>query len=206
VTDTSTETTPSETTSSETGNLATFTTMQAGTKQDWDIIGGAMVNHAVGVVDRVVNHLELLRGDHGGFAIDRLEHSLQTATRAYRDNRDTEYVVCALIHDIGDTLGPYNHPDIAAAILKPFVSDENLWMVQHHGIFQGYYFFGYLGLDPDMREQYRGQPNFDRTEEFCAEYDQNSFDPTYRSMSLADFEPALHEVMSTVRHSIYKKS
>jgi predicted HD phosphohydrolase len=197
VTDTSTDTE---------APLATFTTMTAGTKEDWDIIGGAMISHAVGVVDRVVTHLELLRGDHGGFRIDRLEHSLQTATRAYRDDRDSEYVVCALIHDIGDTLGPFNHPDIAAAILKPFVSEENLWMVQHHGIFQGYYFFGHLGLDPDMREQFRGQPHFERTEEFCAEYDQNSFDPTYRSMTLEDFAPALHEVMGTVKHSIYKKA
>jgi predicted HD phosphohydrolase len=81
-------------------------------------------------------HLKLLEGDFGGFPVDRLTHSLQTATRAWRDGRDEEYVVCALLHDIGDTLGSYNHPDIAAAILKPFVSAENLWMVEKHGIFR----------------------------------------------------------------------
>ena len=103
------------------------------------------------------------RATPGGFAVDRLEHSLQTATRARRGGEDDEYVVCALLHDIGDTLGSYNHSDIAAAILKPFVSEENHWMVDKHGVFQGYYFFHYLGLDRDARDQYLGHPWYDRT-------------------------------------------
>ena len=106
--------------------------------------------------DRLIAHLRLLDGDYGGFPVDRCTHSLQTATRAQRDGRDEEYVVCALLHDIGDTLGTFNHPDIAAAILKPFVSEANHWMVQKHGIFQGYYFFHHLGLDRNLREQFRG--------------------------------------------------
>jgi predicted HD phosphohydrolase len=68
---------------------------------------------------------------------DRLTHSLQTATLAYRAGEDEEYVVCALLHDLGDTLGTYNHADIAAAILKPFVSEQNHWIIEKHGIFQG---------------------------------------------------------------------
>ena len=90
--------------------------------------------------------------DHGGFPVNRLEHSLQTATRAERDGRDDEYVLCALLHDIGDTLSPFNHPDIAACILKPFVSEANHFMVKHHGAFQGYYFWHYIGLDQNARE------------------------------------------------------
>ena len=142
--------------------------MEASTADDWKIISGQFVLVAQALPERVLAHLRLLEGDCGGFAVDRLTHSLQTATRACRDGRDEEYVVCALLHDIGDTLCPYNHPDIAAAILKPFVSEENHWMVQKHGIFQGYYFFHHIGMDRDMREQFRGHPWFERTEEFCA--------------------------------------
>lgn len=153
--------------------------------------------------DRVLSHLKLLEGDFGGYAVDRLEHSLQTATRAHRDGRDEEYVVCALLHDIGDTLGSMNHADIAAAILRPFVSDQNLFLLEKHGIFQGYYFFEYLGLDKTLREQFRDHPDFGYVEEFCAKYDQNSFDPAFESMPLEAFEPMVRNVMARPRRSIY---
>ena len=133
-----------------------------------------------------------------------MEHTLQTATRAYKDGRDEEYVVCALLHDIGDTLGCYNHADIAAAILQPFVSEENHWMVAHHGIFQGYYFFQYLGLDKNMRDRYRDNPHFRHCAEFCALYDQNSFDPDYENMPLDAFEPMVKRVMAEPKNSIYQ--
>ena len=158
---------------------ARFHSMCDGTKEDWDRISQAMKPFIIELPDRVLTHLKMLQGDCGGFAIDRLEHCLQTATRAHRDGRDEEYVVCALLHDMGDILGPRNHADVAAAILKPFVSEQNHWMVEKHAIFQGYYFFHHLGLDRDVREQYRDHPWFDHTAEFCAEYDQPSFDPAY---------------------------
>ena len=148
-------------------------------------------------------HLKLLEGDFGGFPVDRLTHSLQTATRAFRDGRDEEYVVCALLHDIGDTLGSYNHPDIAAAILKPFVSAENLWMVEKHGIFQGYYFFHHLGLDRNMRDEFRDHPFYGAAEEFCRLYDGPAFDPRFVSMPLEEFEPLVRRVFATVKNSIY---
>jgi predicted HD phosphohydrolase len=116
---------------------------------------------------------------------------------------DEEYVVCALLHDIGDTLGSYNHPDIAAAILKPFVSEQNLFMVEKHGIFQGYYFFHHLGLDRNMREQFRQHPNFERTALFCSRHDQNAFDPNYDTMPLEAFEPMVQRVMARPKRSIY---
>ena len=103
-------------------------------------------------------------------------------------------MVCALLHDIGDTLGPYNHADIAAAIVQPFVSEENHWIVEHHAIFQGYYYFHFLGLDRDMREKFRGHPHFEKTEEFCRLFDQVAFDPNFRSMPLAAFEPMLRKL------------
>ena len=153
---------------------------------------------------RILAHLQLLEGDFGGFPVDRLTHSLQTASRAWHDGRDEEYVVCALLHDIGDTLGSYNHPDIAAAILKPFVSPENLWMVEKHGIFQGYYFFHHLGMDRHLREQFSDHPLYQYTAEFCAKYDAAAFDPAYESLPLSFFEPMLQRLFAQPRQSLYK--
>jgi predicted HD phosphohydrolase len=183
---------------------ATFKTMAQGTQADWMAIAQAGMAHRGEHPDRLIAHLKMLGGDHGGFAVDRLEHSLQTATRAFKDGRDEEYVVCALMHDIGDILGPANHAEIGAIIMKPYVSDQNFWMMDKHGVFQGYYFFHYLGLDRDLREQYRGHEAFEYTAQFCHLYDQNSFDPDYESMPLEAFEPMLRRVMAAPKRSIYR--
>ena len=184
---------------------AAFHAMTEGTKEDWDKIAVGAIELAAGLPDRVLAHLRLLGGDYGGFAVDRLEHSLQTATRTHRADRDDEYVFCALIHDIGDLLGPLNHADVAAAVVKPFVSEQNHWMVEKHAIFQGYYFFHHLGLDPDMREQFRGHEWFDHTAEFCEDFDQPAFDPGYDTLPLEHFEPLVRQVMSSPKRSIYMK-
>ena len=175
---------------------AKFTAMTEGTQEDWQLIAREFGQHARHTPERVLAHLRLLEGDHGGFPVCRLEHSLQTATRAHRDGRDEAYVVMALLHDIGDTLGAHNHPDIAAAILKPFVSEELHWICQNHGMFQGYYYFHYLGMDRDQREQFRDHPHFDACAEFCEKYDQASFDPDYESLPLEFFEPMVERVMT----------
>ena len=185
---------------------ANFARLQDSTQQDWQLIGGEFMQFARGLPERVIKHLQILEGDYGGFPIDRYAHSLQTATRALRDGRDEEYVVCALLHDIGDTLGTMNHPDIAAAIFKPFVSDENHWMVAHHGIFQGHYFFHHIGLDRNLRENFRGHPCFDRTAEFCELYDNPAFDAKAETLPIAEFEPMLRRVMAQPRQSIYKNA
>jgi predicted HD phosphohydrolase len=185
---------------------AEFTRMEESTAADWQKIGAEFMPFAQKLPERVLAHLKLLDGDYGGFPIDRYQHSLQTATRALKDGRDEEYVVCALLHDIGDTLGSFNHFDIAAAILKPFVSEENLWMVQHHGIFQGYNFFHHIGLDRNLREQFRGHAHFARTEEFCALYDNPAFDPKGETLPISDFEPMVRRVFGQVRQSVYKSA
>ena len=182
---------------------AKFHAMTESTQEDWAVIAAASAQYGRELPERIVSHLNLLKGDCGGFVVDRLEHSLQTATRAFRDGRDEEYVVSALLHDIGDVLCPRNHPDIGAAMVFPFVSEANHFMVQQHGIFQGYYFFHHLGLDRDMREQFRGHPHFEYTAQFCHLYDQSAFDPNYDSMPLEAFVPMLHRVMSTPKRSIY---
>lgn len=182
---------------------ATFARMEKSTAQDWQIISGEARSFSRQLPDRLMAHLKLLDGDFGGFPVDRYTHSLQTATRALKAGCDEEYVVCALFHDIGDTLGSFNHFDIAAAILKPFVSEANLWMVQHHGIFQGYYFFHHLGLDRNLRDQFAGHPHYARTEEFCALYDNPAFDPKGETLPMSEFEPMVRRVFAKPRNSIY---
>jgi predicted HD phosphohydrolase len=174
---------------------ATFTKFEDSTQEEWaEIIRQLPLTQAM-AGQNVIDQLRLLERDHGGFPVSRLEHSLQTATRAEEDGRDEEYVLCALIHDIGDTLAPYNHPTIAAGLLKPFVSEANHWMVEHHGIFQGYYFWHYIGADRNARDAYRDSPYYDYTEEFCAKYDQTAFDPDYVSAPLAHFEPLIRKFL-----------
>ncbi|MHB1988540.1 MAG: HD domain-containing protein [Acidimicrobiales bacterium] len=184
--------------------LAKFHAMTEGTAEDWGIIATRSIEFFMGLPERVLDHLRLLGGDFGGFPVDRLTHSLQTATRAYRADRDDEYIFCALVHDIGDTLGPANHADIAAAIVKPFVSEQNHFLVANHAVFQGYYFFHFLGLDRDAREQYRDHKWFDYTAEFCSEYDQPAFDPGYDTLPLEHFEPLVRSQLATARRSIYR--
>jgi predicted HD phosphohydrolase len=183
---------------------ATFTRMEQSTQQDWALIVPEAMKMAKSLPDRVLAHLQLLDGDFGGFPVDRLTHSLQTATLALRDGRDEEYIVCALLHDIGDTLGSYNHPDIAAAILKPFVSEANLWMIQHHGIFQGYNFFHHIGMDRHMRDMFKSSPHYERTAEFIERFDNPAFDPAAETLPLNVFEPMVRRLMAAPRNSVYK--
>ena len=183
---------------------ATFARMDQSTQEDWRAIGGEFMHFAKGLPGRVLTHLKLLDGDFGGFPIDRYHHSLQTATLALRDGRDEEYVVCALLHDIGDTLGTFNHPDIAAAVLKPFVSEANHWMIQHHGIFQGYNFFHHIGMDRNMRDMFNGHEHYGRTAEFIELYDNPAFSPKTETLPIIEFEPMLRRLFAQPKNTIYK--
>lgn len=187
------------------GKQATFSEMKNGTAEDYAIIAEQGSKHASELPNRIMDHLNLLKGDTGGFAVDRFTHSIQTATRAHRDGRDEEYVVCALLHDIGDSIASANHADLAATMLEPFVSDKNYWIVKHHGIFQGYYFFEHMGLDKNMRDQFKGHEYWNDCVEFCAKYDQNSFDPEYENLPIEEFIPMVHNVFAKPRDSIYKR-
>ena len=138
--------------------------------------------------------LEGLRHSLSGYKVDRLEHSLQTATRAERSGADIDWIVCALIHDLGDDLAPLNHDSLAAAIVKPYVREECSWTVQHHGIFQYKYYADKVGLNPEERQKYKDSPYFDVAERFCRDWDQNSFDPNYETLPLEHFRPMVEEV------------
>ena len=171
---------------------AAFTSFADSTKEDWELIMSQRSELEAALPGRILEQLELLRNDYGGFPVDRLEHSVQTATRAERDGRDDEYIVCALLHDVGDVLTPYNHPDVAAAILKPFVSPANHWMVKNHGVFQGYYFWHHLGGNRNARDAFNENEHYEYCEEFCAEYDSPAFDPSYKSNSLEYYLSLIH--------------
>lgn len=172
-----------------------FTRMQDGTAEDYALLAQIEQRELDGFADRVLDWLRAM-DTPAGYQITRLEHSLQAATRAYRAEEDEETVVCALLHDIGDVLGPANHSEVAAAMLRPYVSERNYWIVKHHGVFQGVYYFHHYGQDPDARERYRDHPHFQATVDFCATYDQNSFDPDYDWLPLEFFEPMVRRLFA----------
>jgi predicted HD phosphohydrolase len=173
-----------------------FTRMEDGSKEDYLLLERLEKEHTAGTADRILIHLRQLSNSFSGYKIDRLEHSLQAATRAYRDGADEEMVVAALLHDIGDLLAPHNHSEVAAAILKPYVSSRTHWVIKHHGLFQSFYYAHHLGGDRNARDSYRGYPYFQDAVDFCHRWDQPSFDPHYDSRDLAYFEPIVRRVFS----------
>lgn len=173
-----------------------FINMADGTREEYELLDRLYRRFTDGLPERLLIHLQLLAGDLMGYKIDRFQHSLQSATRAFRDGADEEMVVAALLHDIGDTISPENHSELAAGVLQPYVSAKTHWIIKHHGVFQGYYYFHHLGGDRNARERFRGHPTFEPCAEFCHRWDQNSFDPDYDSMPLSAFEPALRRVFS----------
>ncbi|TCN47340.1 putative HD phosphohydrolase [Rhodococcus sp. SMB37] len=144
----------------------------------------------------VVRLLESMKGYTFGYRVDRYEHSLQSATRAHREGARVDLVVAALLHDIGDDLCPDNHSEVAAAILRPVLDDEAVWIVKHHGVFQTYHYGDKLGIPTDSRDRYRDSPYFDTCAHFCGAWDQESFDPDYDTEPLEFFMPMLEEVFS----------
>ena len=173
-----------------------FTRMADGSAEDYMLLERLEKQHAAGVADRVLGHLRGLEKSFGGYQVDRLEHSLQCASRAHRDGAAEELVVVALLHDIGDMLAPLNHSEMAAAILRPYVSEESCWIAKWHGLFQAYYYTHHLGGDRNARERFRGHPFFDATIKFCDDWDQPAFDPQYDTMPLKTFEPMVTRVFS----------
>jgi len=173
-----------------------FTRMDQGTCEEYQLLEDKFKVCYNELPDNVLGALKKLQGDKLGYQIDRFEHSLQTATRAFRDSADEETVVVALLHDIGDLLAPENHGDLAAAVLKPYVSEANHWLVRHHPVFQGYYYYHHVGRDRFSFEKFRGHPHFERTHLFCDKWDQMSFDPGYDTMPLSAFEPMVRRLFT----------
>ena len=177
-----------------------FTRMADATEEDHKLLRPLEEAFVAALPDRLLESLGRLRDSLGGYRVDRLEHSLQSATMARRDERDDEYVVMALLHDLGDDLAPLSHGELAAAVLRPYVRDELCWIVKHHGLFQTYYYAHLRGGDRHARNRLRDHPLFDTCAEFCERYDQNCFDPTYDTLPLEAFEPALRRVFAEPRY------
>ncbi len=173
-----------------------FTRMEDGTREDYELLERLEAEFAGGTADRVLEQLRSLAGSLGGYRIDRLEHSLQAATRAYRDGADEETVVAVLLHDIGDLLSPYNHSELAAAALRPYVSERTYWIVRQHGLFQSYYYAHHLGGDRNARDKYVEHPWYQDAVDFCHRWDQASFDPEYEWLPLEFFEPMVRRIFA----------
>lgn len=181
---------------SATSEVVSFTQMKHGTRADYELLQRLEDQFCEQLPDRLLESLRRLEHSLGGYQVSRLEHSLQSATRAHEAGESEEMVVAALLHDIGDELAPHSHSEMAAAILRPYVSDKTYWIVKTHGVFQMVYYAHHVGLDPNARDAYRDQPWFDDAVHFCEAYDQNCFDPSYQSKPLEFFEPMLRAVFS----------
>ncbi len=168
--------------------------MKDGTIEDYALLARYESQYAAELPDRILARLEQLKFGISGYQVSRFEHSLQSATRAMRDGADVDWVVAALLHDIGDDLAPSNHDALAASVLAPFVREECAWVVRHHGIFQFAYYGDKVGSDPEARQKFAGHPYYDATIVFCERWDQTSFNPAYDSEPLSAFEPMVREV------------
>lgn len=170
--------------------------MEDGTKEEYLLLKELAKPFKAQTADRILAYLPNLAESFPGMAVDRYVHSLQTATQAHRAGENEEYVVAALLHDIGDLLCPDNHALMAAEMLKPYVSPEVYWMIVHHNLFQGYYFFHHYGKDRNMRDRFRGHPCYQMTADFCAKYDQTAFDPNMDTMPLEAFAPMVRRIFA----------
>lgn len=173
-----------------------FTRMEDGTKEDYELLERLEQPYLEALPDRLLAAVVALKDSFSGYQVSRYEHSLQSATRAHRDGRDEEYVVAALLHDIGDELAPYTHGEMMGAVLRPYIRPEVVWAIEKHGLFQAYYYAHHSGGDRNARDRYRDHPCYDACVEFCERYDQNCFDPAYESEPLEFFEPMVRRVIS----------
>ncbi len=173
-----------------------FTAMNDGDKEDYEFLMAHEVDHTKGTADRLLKALVDLDEGLSGYQISRLGHSLQSATRAERDGADIDWIVAALLHDIGDIFAPYNHDEYAASILRPFVREQVTWVVEKHGDFQLVYYGEHVGADPEKRQSYAGHPYFDDCATFCERWDQSSFDPDYETLPIEHFADRVRAVFA----------
>ncbi len=178
-----------------------FTEMKHGSKEDYLFLEKHEKNYVSKTADRILKYMSGLTKTLEGYPVSRLEHSLQSATKALKAGEDEEMIVAALLHDIGDELAPMNHSEYAAAILKPYVSEKTHWIVERHGEFQAFYYAHHLGGDRNKREKYKDHKYYQATIDFCEKYDQGCFDPNYKSLPLEHFEPMVKKIFSRKPYS-----
>ena len=174
-----------------------FIHMEDGTREEYEFLDKLEQRYTAGLPQRIMEAMAKLEHSLSGYRINRLEHSLQGATRAQRAGESDEMIVAILLHDIGDELAPHSHSEMAAAILRPFVSEKIYWIIKHHGVFQMYYYAHHCGGDRNAREIFSDNPWYQDAIDFCHNYDQNCFDPDYDSESLEFFKPVLQRVLAS---------
>jgi predicted HD phosphohydrolase len=177
-----------------------FTRMDESTAEQWAVIGAETMANQPRVADEVLGMINRLEGIVDGFSTNQLVHALQTATLAEKAGADQEVVVASLCHDIGKLISVFNHPGIAAEILKPYVRDEVYFMIKAHQDFQGKHYYHHFGGNPDAREKYEGEPWFDLAARFADEWDQVAFDPDGEYLPLEHFEPAVRAVFAAPKN------
>ena len=173
-----------------------FTEMKNGSKEDYKLLEKFERSFERQTADRILNYLSKQTSTLEGYKITRLEHCLQAATRAFNNQESNEMIVATLLHDIGDDLAPMNHSQYAASILRPYVSERTYWIILHHGLFQTYYSAHHLNGDRNARDKFKNHKYYQDTIDFCEKYDQCSFDPNYKNMTLNDFAPMVKEIFS----------
>ena len=178
-----------------------FTEMKNGTKDDYLLLDKHEKKYIEGTADRLIKFMSELSNTLEGYQITRLEHSLQTATRALNDKASEEMIVATLLHDIGDELAPLNHSEYAGTVLKPYVSEKTHWIIEKHGEFQMYYYAHHLDGNRNQRDKYKGHKYYKATVDFCENWYQKSFDPNFKSLSLNEFEPFVKKIFSRVPYS-----
>lgn len=177
-------------------SVVSFTRMDEGTAEDYALLHHLERDYIAELPDRILQALEGLATSLAGYQISRLDHSLQTATRAEADGADIELIVAALIHDLGDDLAPENHSQLAAAIIRPYVREEVTWILEMHGVFQMKYYADKLGLNPNERDRWADHKYFASCERFCRDWDQRAFDPAYETKPLSYFAPMVREIFA----------
>jgi predicted HD phosphohydrolase len=173
-----------------------FRQMKDGTEAEYLFLNRLEHEYIARLPDRLLDALRALNDGLSGYRVTRLEHSLQTATRAEADGADEEMVAGALIHDLGDALAPENHSNYAAEIIRPYVRAEVTWVIEHHGVFQKLYYARFFGEDPELRAAYRDHPWYESCVRFCERWDQAAFDPDYPTRPLEHFEPLVRRIFS----------
>lgn len=177
---------------------ASFGQSDASTALDWQIIQGSVRAQQAAVPQTVMNMLFANRTIYAGFPISRLEHTLQTATRALRAGASDELVLIALLHDAAEVLSGVNHAEVAAALVRPYVSEASYYLVRTHMEFQLKHYGEHVGMPTDLRDRYRNEAWYGDAVVFSDAWDEISFDPGYRSLPLAEFEPLVRQFFSRV--------
>jgi len=181
--------------------VAKFIQMKDGDREDYQFLRAHEIEFATKTADRLLIALKELDNSLSGYQVSRLQHSLQAATRAFYDGADIDWMVSALLHDIGDIYALYNHDEYAATIIRPFVREQCTWVVEVHADFQLFYYGHYIGADQNKRDIHRNHPYFADCVAFCERWDQSSFDPNYKTLPLAFFAPLLRQVFARAEYS-----